>query len=357
MKRLFLLMYILVSCLGCTNNETLITNDDPLTLFDKVKMIKGQVLHLDKEMLGMPAYRITQLDSLLIIYDYQKVDDKFLFVVDLNNKKLLKKILKVGWGPNEFSLLQGIKTNDIVGNKINFMDPNKKQFFELSSSALLGNTDVVAPKLVTTFKDENNVLTSYTDVLQISDDNYVGYAPATGEAMFSIIDSSGSVIKNLHQFPRLGAGIDNSIARQIYYGEIHKQPSRNRIACVAQPGLLSILDYKDNNLKIVIQFETIKPSFTLKENNRAVRKRDLKMGYVISSVSEKYIYIGYDDKPMQQSGASCKYVLVFDWEGNPKTLLELDHPVVAFTVDADDSKIHAVTNIPAPKIITYSIDL
>ena len=356
MKRLFLLMYILVSCLGCTNKNTLITNEDPLELFDDSKKIKGEIVHLDKEMLGMPAYRMLKLDSLLLILDWVNADDKFLFVVDLKNRNLLKKILKVGWGPNEFSLIVGIKFNDILRDKIDFMDPNKKQFFELSSSAFLGNTDVVAPKLVATFKDGNDALTAYSDVLQITDDSYVGYAPATGEGMFSIIGSSGTTIKDLHQFPDLGAGIDNSIARQIYFGEIHKQPSGNRIACIAQPGLLSIVEYEDNNLDIVTQFETVKPSFTINEN-RPVKKRDSKMGYIISSVSKKYIYIGYDDKPMQPSGASSKYVLVFDWEGNPKTLLELDHPVVAFTVDADDSKIHAVTNIPAPKIITYSIDL
>ena len=356
MKKAILIVFFIVGCLGCTNKETLVTNDDPLELFENGKKIKGEIVHLDKEMLGMPAYRMVKMDSLLLILDWLNVDDKFLFVVDLKNKKLLKKIIRVGWGPNEFSLLEGIKKNDIIGNKINFMDPNKKQYFELSSSELLGNTDMVAPKLVVTFKDDNNALTSYTDVLQISDDNYIGYAPQSGEAMFSIVDSSGSVTKNLHQFPGLGAGIDNSIAGQIYYGEIHKQSSGNRIACVAQPGLLEILEYKDNQLEIISQFETIMPSFTLREN-RPIKKGDSKMGYVFSSVSEKYIYIGYDDKPMQQSGASCKYVLVFDWEGKPKTLLELDHSIVAFTVDEDDSKIYAVANIPEPKIITYSIEL
>ena len=351
-----LLVFLLIGIMGCTNKEVL-TTDNPLDLFNKNHKLQGEVIPLDKELLGMPAYRMVKLDSLLIILDWINTDDKFLFIVDLKNNRLLGKIVQVGWGPNEFSLIEGVKVNS-AGNKVNFMDPNKKQFFDLDLTRFLENpAKPVAPKLIMTLRDANNNLTAYTDVLQVNDNIFIGFGPQSGEGMFSIIDASGTVIKDLYAFPDNGPGVDNVIAGQIYYGEIHKQPSGNRIACVAQPGLLGILEYAGNdNLTIITQFETLKPSFTLSEKG-PIRKRDSKLGYVTSSVSDRYIYVGYDDQPVQQSGASCKYILVFDWDGNPKVLLELDHRIVAFTVDEEEKAIYAVANMPEPKIITYSIEL
>ena len=357
MKRIvFLIGVIICGCSGTpekTYNENL---SDPLDLFNKSHKLQGEVITLDKELVGMPAYRMTKLDSLLVIYDWQKANESFLFVVNIQKKKLIDKIIRLGWGPCEFSLLTSIKS-DRKRRVINFMDPNKKQLYELKLNELDGGGHP-CPEDVATFRDNYGETTNFIDVLKFDSNYLIGFGPASGDAMYSIMNASGNIIKNQHDFPKI-QGVDNQFLSEIYFGDIIKNPAGNRIACVAQPGLLQIAEFKDEALKIIHSFESIKPIVSIVDN-RAALSKNTKIGYVTSSATQKYIYVAYDDKTKQESltsGVSCKYILVFDWDGNPHAVYELDYPIVAFTVDEEEKAIYAVANIPEPKIIRYDIGL
>lgn len=366
MKKVALVFLVFASICSCSLEKENKTNiQEPLSLFENSKTLEGEVVELDKDLIGFPAYRITQMDSLLVMYDYRKAGEKFLFVVDINEKKLIKKILNVGWAPCEFSLLLGLKTDNEKKN-IHFMEPNKRQFFNLSFNDLwLDSIQNPCPELITTFLDENGEKTSFADVLKTNDGYYLGLGPDTKQSMFSVLDPSGKVVKNLFDFPDLGVDVSeqdmNYYASYIYNGQINKQPSGSKIAYVLQPGLLGIADMKDDSLKIINQFETIKPLVEIR-GRRAVKKKEAKMGYVLSYVTQKYIFVGLCGKTLQETattgeGASSEHILVFDWEGNPIVSYALNYPVMGFTVDEKNEIVYAVSNIPEPKIIKYTLDL
>lgn len=361
MNRIFCAVLLAFNLCSCAYEKEIQTND-PLTLFEEIEDLKGELIELDKELLGLPGGRVVQLDSILVVYDVQKANDKFLFVIDVKNGKLLKKIVDVGWGPCEFSLLRGIKTyND--GQAIHLMDPNKKQLFELlSREILVDSIKRPCPELITTFTEEGIGNTSFTDVIKVDENYLLGFGSRSSDSMFTVLSSSGKVIKNTLSFPILEGNYANKarLANQIYFGQINKQPNGSKIACVASPGLLGIFNFSEGNLNVVRQFETLKPSFGLLEE-RIIKDKDAKIGYSESWVTRDNIYIGYCSTTYMDAVSSgnnfnCDFLLAFDWDGNPTKCYKLDYPIDGFAVNEKTKTLFGITNTPEPKVVKYELE-
>jgi hypothetical protein len=63
---------------------------------------------------------------------------------------------------------------------------------------------------------------------------------------------------------------------------------------------------------------------------------DNKYGCLSTSVSDNFIYILYSGKTMKENAMYSKTVLVYDWEGNPIKVLELDQELNLISVSQND---------------------
>src|SRR5690606_30617159 len=139
------------------------------------------------------------------------------------------------------------------------------------------------PEDIATFRDIYGETTNFIDFFKFVINHLIGLGPPSGDEMYSIMVNQGIMIKNNHDFPKI-QGVANQFLSEIYFGDIIKNPLADRIACVAQPGLLQIADFKDEDLKIIHSFESIKPLVNIADNRAALTK-DTKIGYVTSSAT------------------------------------------------------------------------
>jgi hypothetical protein len=63
---------------------------------------------------------------------------------------------------------------------------------------------------------------------------------------------------------------------------------------------------------------------------------DNKYGCLSTSVSDEFIYILFSGKTMKENAMYSKTVLVYDWEGNPIKVLELDQELNLISVSQND---------------------
>jgi hypothetical protein len=63
---------------------------------------------------------------------------------------------------------------------------------------------------------------------------------------------------------------------------------------------------------------------------------DNKYGCLSTSVSDNFIYILFSGKTMKENALYSNTVLVYDWEGNPIKVLELDQQLNLISVSQND---------------------
>ncbi len=359
MKKLLFFLFIIQLLVSCNKNKEL---GSPLEFFDTKIELKGELIELDKEFLGLPCYNLALYDSIILIADFNSVDGKFLFVVDIKNHKLLKKIINVGWGPSEHSLITNI-TVDKPNGRILFHEPNKKKMYSMLMQDIL-HSDSLANFTKEEFDlvDSFNEPTSYYKI--IYDDNskrYIGYGNYSDSCMYSLINATGAVINSGCMYPTFpnSDSYDQRFIRNLFYGNITS--SGNRACCVAQPGFFEIVEINGDSISTICRKMFLLPEFTaMNMNNHQVPKvkRERLLGFVNVVSNTKEIYTTFSTNTMQeviQSGSSLsKDLLVFDWDGNPVKHYILDHGIIGFVLDG--KTIYAITNAPEPKLVKYVLD-
>lgn len=91
---LYIIVFISLFLVSCTRKT------DRDRILGSSVGIKGQYIPVEF-LLGEP-YQIQLLDSLLIIAD--RIDSTALVIYNVNDNKLVKKVINIGNGPNEFIL-------------------------------------------------------------------------------------------------------------------------------------------------------------------------------------------------------------------------------------------------------------
>ena len=294
--------------------------------------------------IGEPSY-IYSFDNYIIL-----IEPKLEFLLASYNPSTQKyqRQLKKGRGPQEFLDIQQI--NQAI---------NDSSFFVMDT--------YTQRSFVYSFKHDSLTL---TDTLKIPSstasfccDNNLVIGSLSGEKQrFFIKDAYTDNIQyfganiNIRDYP-------NEILSQTLTGFTYNSPKQNRIAFFSLYGdFFEIYDYSNPHTTTLIN-QTIKslPIFkteSIRGKNVAVFSPKTNIGVTSLTGNDKYIFALYTDntlKDVEQLKNNIFYgnkILVYDWDGNAKTILQLDQKVRSICYNKKHNKIYAINfNEEGPQVL------
>lgn len=340
-----LFLFIFFSCKD--NKKDIIDN------FNKIENINHTPIKLTDDSYFSKVWKIYCVDNLLIAYD---VDNTFLFsITDMSKKVMLSKFGKLGQGPNEI-LGMVTATSVINKNTISFFEPNKSILYTINYE------DTTNPVLteVISVKEIGMIMT----LTPLSSDLFI----ATGifeQGRYMLLDKSGKVISYNFDYPSFSNDeiFTNAHKAMAFQGELTVRPDGKRFFSTCEDSeVFEIIELTQNNkLNKLFQFHgelgNFKPEGDGINSVSAAVSRNSKMKFIDSCCTQKYIYLLYSDRVIGDNlynAYLANKVLVFDWDGNPVKLLNLDTDVSNIAINEDDRYMYGY-NIDMEGLVRFQL--
>ncbi|MBN3581160.1 hypothetical protein JYB64_02105 [Algoriphagus aestuarii] len=301
----------------------------------KAEMKDPLIDFMDKE--NLSSIRLNSSDSLfragsLLVFDSMLIakDDEleYLFkIIDIKQDLIIKQFGKIGEGPCELEPSSIISKSGVDGNMIGIFEMKTREFQEFSLQTILKfDSDSPCIQFKGDFGFESRVIT------KLKGDHFIG--TPNGENLYTLF-LGNKVVQSIGEFPfhNQFKGVDPRNLDLAYQYKLIKHPKK---ALALGTSIFSfnmdILELKnDNQLTIKKNLHFWPPEFessTEPDKFYASIIKENKFGNVSTDVSESFIYVLYSDQAWEyQFPLKSNRVLVYDWEGKPIKILELDQEV------------------------------
>lgn len=348
-----ILIFIAYSC-KFKNAEQI--KQTPDKLFSKKITIEGAFIFKDTGLsLGDPTAILTY-DSLIILMNPR--DKYLLHIIDINSGIILAKYGVRGNGPGEFLTPFGIaKLND---HQIGVFDVNKKKYYKLEIDSILNSVNYITKNII----DLSGTKQYNTYILPIKKDLSIGIGIFNG-GKYALYKKNKLITKKfnhpLDEFPNEA----DKMKAMAYQGMLTQNYSTiPRFAFTAYySGILEICELvSENDMKKIIDIHSYYPKYRPDRGSTgmgAAMSRDNIVGYVNAFGTKNFIYALYSGRTYNEYGASAfdgNIILVFDWDGMPIVMIELDHDLEAFCIDNNENHLYGITQVPEAKIIRYNLN-
>ncbi|WP_281299291.1 BF3164 family lipoprotein [Flavobacterium limnophilum] len=345
MKKTFIYLCLIIAFTNCKNNN----EDLFLKTFNHAKTIKlssHPVILKKSDVFFSHLFELKYVDDLILTGDPSEFYT--MKIVDLNHKTI-KNFARRGNGPNEINAQVCWLSIDNKKNRLLISD--NFTYYSYSIDSLKANKNDPIDKFTYNIK-ENKFIGSTT----FCNGFIVGGLFDKKFGLYNI--KKKSLIKKL-DYPNSGGVL-------LSQAKFYSHPTKN-LVCSFQnkSAVMTILKIENNDLKIkefswwtskgkLIQ-EVEMQSFILKKGCRA--------GFLTAAVTNKYIYSLYSGKIINNSSVEMfdksflsKYIYVFDWNGKPIMIYELDQEVKSIAVDEKNNILYAASYQGGdPKLIQYHL--
>ena len=341
MKYLYSLIIVFAIGSSCktTNKETKVTFDlSPLSLFSTQVETISEVMAVPSDSLGRVLQMIV-IDSLLLLRD--KYNGYIFNLIDLKTEKMLFRFGRIGKGPGEFSG-HAVHTDVLQRNSrtIGAFDRNTGKYSEIAIDSMILNKNYVPNQQMGRFS------LKYSSLHAINDSLFVGIGHF--DHRYAVSDARQKIVQEIHDYPFLQHLNSKASLREIAMasqGKICARPQGRRLVLATyRAANLEIGEVSNTSIAKIKNIYTSPPLFEGSEQGNSVSvnyAEDGKFGYQDITVTEKYIYALYSGKTIKAYGYRGIYqgntVLVFDWDGNPVTIVKLDREISALAVNRDNS--------------------
>lgn len=273
------------------------------------------------------------------------------FLVSIYNikDKTVLHTVPVGQGPNEATAITLLKT--YKNNSISFRNWGTQTIQELQIDPYSGQI-----KTIVDLPSESRVLNLFE-----TKDYYIG-SGVLAEKRFIRIHKQDDEYSYEIDFPdnELVAGL-NQLQKSVVFNAIRLEPKPDGKKFVTfMDGLMDIYDIKDTGFELTHSKEYFYPKFKISSEQfgaPATFSRDAIMGYYSGTADNNYIYILYSTYTYAENmaeGNGCKYLLIYDWEGNPIKAYQLEKPIGDITIDNDGNFYSLGFN---PEAIVYKYNM
>ncbi|MCQ2973339.1 MAG: TolB-like 6-bladed beta-propeller domain-containing protein [Bacteroidales bacterium] len=338
--------YIIIAIFICScNSENNLDKSIKNITYDDFQSIEN----LDYEIVNLDSiWKPTQIfieDNNLILID--KSQENFAQVFDFETKLKKCENITFGVGPNEsldcwslqimkdYILSFSIQTNQL-------MKYSKKDFLEKSHICNIATYEA---------KDYYP-----TAMVLLSNNNLVGASHIDTSNTITLFDSLGNKIDKHTPYPILESSknykdIENKFAFQnrIYYND-----SNERI--VVPYAFTDIFDIYDNDLNLIsrvhgpIGFEPL----MVERDNFLSPNSSTKRSCVLCCLTKKYIWCCYYEGKTAPDNPIPNQILVFDYEGNPFKVFNLNIDIYGLAVDEENNSIYAIAETPEFSIVKFN---
>lgn len=331
-KLLFLILFLVAGC-SSNRSEAISLND----LFEKEVKARTVTSKIKSRDVVSPVICSAVIDNYLILGAY--MNEKNLYVYDLNTGKLVNELIHVGRGPNEIFSLRNICSKN--GQLLLF--GNSQRFMTLDNGILTNDPYLSSIEL------KMNPLDSYFFVIPIKDEKYIasGWFSET-DKQFALLDKEFNKISKFDNYPTtktpfsaqdLGMGFQGSLA-SCGAGEYFSYVSN--LGCV-----LKFFKFKNNEFVKTVEYIYEIPNFrSASDPNKSLytveHSSSTSRGALSVCSSDSKYYVLYCDKPLSDKPSGSNMVYVFDKEGLPVEKLVLDRPVTSIIYCKTLDKLYAL---------------
>ncbi len=339
MKTCCLLLLLLI--LGCRRK----INDLNLNFPDVQKIIFHKVKLSDDDLLK--PYDLLIVDSLTILRD--PFNGKLLSIIDINRERLTNRVISIGRGPNE---VIGANIFKMRGKQLQVVDVSvrKTQIHNLDS--LLEGIETPAKSIIyDKFPIEKDEF--LLSVQFLNEDNVIAIG-AFADGRFRVYN-----IKSLKSYPVSEFPEDYSREHSIesnftkltaFQGLIQGKPDNTKFLYYSHMCYnFEILEFQVGRLTKVSEKSLNFPLYGRSSDGSAVFKRENKLSFAYSDVTNDFIYLLYIGRSLVDHSENYTYgneIHVFDWDGNEKIKYLLNRDVKAISVDARNNKIYGLSINP-----------
>ncbi len=298
----------------------------------------GRSLHGTKLDLGtvLAPIEIFFHDSLLFVTNYGPEKNISIYN-QKNNHVYVGSIVPRGQGPDELQALYGMNFNPDGTFWTN--DPMAGQVKRLEIH--IGGDSVYARA--------RSIVTLRWPVLNafVLSNGTIGTTTQEIKPLkrFYVYDSLGNRKRETADYPSYGREIPPTALVEAFNGWVTVHPDKNRFLLAYE--LADLIEIYDEEFKLVRRVQgphDFVPEFDLlpRGNSVAIRRRFDMTRFAYqgrSPANNKTIFLLYANgetvskEDDQEKAAHFSKIVVVDWEGNPLSLYDLDHPVISICVD------------------------
>ncbi|WP_111670828.1 BF3164 family lipoprotein [Algoriphagus litoralis] len=296
-------------------------NSSPLQASDSLKRVEDMIL----------------FHEVLVVLDLEK--DYLYKVIDVPSDRFLKKFGKRGEGPNEFSTLTNINHTSGNSNLIGINESKKQVYKEYLLDSIIFSIEDPSPYSVVEGFDN-----SHLSVAKIDSGKFIGYG--FYKQPYTQIEGK-QIVSDFGNFPFYEEFSHVSMQTLVmaYQPRFYKNP-KEPLLLSSSPFSLNMELIRLNNLGKAEIYRSLHYWPTEFEDESsggsasATIKKENRFGNLSTTVSGRFIYVLYQDKPWEyEFPQKSNRILVYDWEGNAVKILNLDRELNYIAVHEDDQYI------------------
>ena len=336
-KTISIKVIVLISLLftACNHEKVVLTNNPILfSEFPREDTLSFKNIYNFKE--GNPKeFRL--IDSNLVIFNYERNAQFFIYNYSLKNGNLSKGFIRKGKGPGEAI---GAFNFGINNKSLWIHDVTLKKILVTNIEKIISNT--TSPAF-----EEYPINDFYFKIDFIDSVSFFSVgAPNSSYKISKINLRSNSEAESFGSFKVLPPSIPIDAVKDAYLSLIYSKPSGDKIALpYIYTDVLEIYDIKSHECIAVQGPERFDVDFTVGKNSRGTffmeNTRKTRKAFLKGAVTNKYIYILYSGHSREDDWNVSKYIYVYDWDGNPIKKLVLDRFVPLICVTENDKVIYS----------------
>ncbi|WP_186756038.1 BF3164 family lipoprotein [Echinicola salinicaeni] len=297
-----------------------------------------------------------QYGGLLYVVD---PDKNYVFsIIDIAKDKMVSRFGKIGEGPCELNRISSVLRVPGAPNKIGVYCMQKFSYFEFGLDQVLKKSNDKEAECELQLK---NFDPNFMRVINIGNNRFLGvgffdkkYAltsPGTTMPKFYYMDYHFQ-----NEFQSEYANESLAMASQ---GDLVLKPDGSKVFFGAHNFMgFDIFKLKEDSLILEKRAELTTPKFKKRGEGNILSvdfSSDNMYGYQKSVASDQFIYALYSGKNKNEEYRLCKWVYVYDWNGNFIKRIELDREVSSITVSENDS--YLIGTVDDGKANLYRFDL
>lgn len=308
--------------------------------------------------------RIVAYDESVVISNDSK-SDSMLDVYDRNGN-LINTLIANGNGPGEIHWISSLQYSK-PDNAIYVTDYYKKRLYRIDDFAGENPTMTEVFSYIDPGYDEsepwNNTcsIAIKSEIAKLADGRFIANNKQSA-GMFAIFDSQGKLISVEYPYPdksKVDEKLSDWAHCGIYNPEIHVSPDGKRAALTISEGIIRIFIDLENGKTEYVSMEEAYPNdiFVIEAGTpwaQGAHTRKSKFYDITNSAGNENVYIlTFDGKTGEEIDEldftkdtkkwGMDEVRVFDYSGNLKRILHLDHSVEAIAVTPDEKYLYGLT--------------
>ena len=273
-------------------------------------------------------------------------------IYNLNNNEKINECLTIGQGPDEFIFPLIIQSPD---TNIWMYDKGKSILKKYDVLDLLGNHYPISTKSISLKNHASD------KVAVLSNGNILASINRLPRGGFDLYDSNGTILDSIGKFPEFTSKSLSDMEKvQSFRSGFTTNFSDRIFISYSLTDLIEIYDYEGNCIKRMLGPDQIELAMGLQPaGGDYVAAKPVKdktrICYSPSPVyTENEVFVLYFGGLLEDYQDRYFKIIVFDWDGKPLRVYELDIPLFTFDVDSEHRIIYGITNSPEYRIIKYN---